>query len=206
MTSPSCSGRTSTGNLSRMIATLTTLRLRQATDSLIGGGILACPTEAVWGLSCNPYDAGAVARLLALKRRPVEKGLIIVAADTGQLAELLAPLSSEQRAQLAQSWPGPHTWLVENHGVFPAWITGGGARVAVRVSAHPVVRALCAAFGGPLVSTSANVTGHAPARSAIGVRLRFGGRIDGILPGATGGARNPTAIRDLATGRIVRPA
>lgn len=189
-----------------MTAVPSTFRLRLAAETLLGGGILACPTEAVWGLSCDPRDRHAVARLLALKRRPVEKGLIVVAADTAQLAVLLAPLPAAARAQLDATWPGPNTWLVENHGVFPAWITGDSTRVAVRVSAHPVVRALCLAFGGPLVSTSANLAGHPPARSAIGVRLRLGSQVDGIVAGDTGGARNPTVIRDLASGRVLRPA
>jgi len=189
-----------------MTAVPSTFRLRLAAETLLAGGILACPTEAVWGFSCDPFDQRAVARLLALKRRPVEKGLIVVAADMAQLASLLAPLPASARAQLDATWPGPNTWLVDNNGVFPAWITGNSTKVAVRVSAHPVVRALSLAFGGPLVSTSANPAGHPPARSAIGVRLRFGSRVDGIVAGDTGGARKPTVIRDLATGRVMRPA
>ncbi|MFZ5722150.1 MAG: L-threonylcarbamoyladenylate synthase [Pseudomonadota bacterium] len=189
-----------------MSAVPSAFQLRLAAGVLLGGGVLACPTEAVFGLSCDPYDRAAVARLLALKQRPVEKGLIVVAAHVDQLGALLAPLSPAQRRQLASGWPGPNTWLVPNHGCFPVWITGGSRLVAVRVTAHPPLRALCEAFGGPLVSTSANPGGHPPARTALGVRLRFGGRIDGIVPGDTGGARNPTAIRDLETGRTVRPS
>lgn len=182
------------------------LRIRLAADALRGGAVLAYPTEAVWGLGCDPFDAAAVARVLAIKRRPVEKGLIVVAAGVDQLETLLAPLTAAQRAQLTASWPGPNTWLLDNRRVFPAWITGASPKVAVRVSAHPLVQALCRAFGGPLVSTSANRAGHPPARTMLAVRLRLGHCIDGLVAGDTGGARNPTIIRDLATGEVLRPS
>lgn len=180
--------------------------LRLAARRLRAGGIVACPTEAVYGLSCDPHNAAAVERLLEIKQRPVEKGLIVVAANQEQLAPLLDALSPAEFSQLAATWPGPNTWLLPNRGVFPAWITGDSDRVAVRVSAHPAVRALCEAFGGALVSTSANLAGHPPARTALAVRLRLGPLIDGIVPGELGGAARPTAIRDLATGRVVRPS
>lgn len=182
------------------------LHLRLAAQRLHQGAVLACPTEAVYGLSCNPFDGDAVARLLAIKRRPMHKGLIVVAASEEQLLPLLAPLSAAERARLAAGWPGPNTWVVPNRDVFPGWVTGSHDTVAVRVSAHPVVRALCLAFGGALVSTSANRAGRPPARSAVAVRTRLGALIDGVVPGATGSARNPTLIRDLATGRVLRPS
>ncbi len=187
-----------------MTVSANTLRIHLAANQLHGGAVLACPTEAIWGLSCDPFNAAAVARLLQIKRRPVEKGLIIVAASEDQLADLLATLPAAQQATLAASWPGPHTWLLDNHGVFPAWITGASTKVAVRVTAHPVLQAVCRAFGGPLVSTSANLAGHPPARSAVMVRARLGDRIDGVIAGETGGARKPTVIRDLASGEVRR--
>lgn len=189
-----------------MHATPGQFRMRLAADILHGGGVLAYPTEAVYGLGCDPFDARAVQRLLLLKRRPVEKGLIVVASRPEQLAPLLGALTPAQRAQLDASWPGPNTWVLPNRGFFPVWITGGPDRVAVRVSAHPVVQALCDAFGGPLVSTSANRAGRPPARTTLAVRLRFGAELDAIVSGDTGGAAKPTIIRDLETGRVLRPS
>ena len=110
------------------------LRLQLAAGVLHAGGILACPTEAVWGLSCDPFDQAAVNRLLLLKRRPVEKGLILVAADMAQLDFLLRDLSDGQRKKLEASWPGPNSWLVPHRGRVPAWIHGEHDTVAVRVS------------------------------------------------------------------------
>ena len=180
------------------------LRLRLALQALAAGGVIACPTEAVWGLSCDPGNGRAVRRLLALKGRRVGKGLILVAASEQQLGFLLTGLSAEQRRVLSAGWPGPNTWLVPHGGKVPAWIHGDHDTVAVRVSDHPVVRALCSAWGGPLVSTSANPGGRRPPRSGFQVRRYFGGQLDYILPGATGSARRPSVIRDLASGETVR--
>jgi L-threonylcarbamoyladenylate synthase len=158
----------------------------------------------VWGLSCDPFSEAAVARLLYLKSRPVSKGLILVAADEGQLHFLLDGLPGEQLETLRTSWPGPATWLVPHRGRLPRWISGEHETVAVRVSDHPVVRALCLAWGGPLVSTSANPGGARPATAAFQVRRYFGDVLDAIVPGELGGSGRPTTIRDLASGRIIR--
>ena len=168
------------------------------------GGVIACPTEAVWGLSCDPGNEHAVARLLQLKSRPVAKGLILVAANVGQVDFLLAGLSDQQRQTLFDSWPGPATWLLPHRGLVPHWISGSHETVAVRVSDHPAVSALCAAWGGPLVSTSANPAGALPAREAYQVRRYFGHALDYLLPGRVGAARRPTGIRDLFSGQIIR--
>ena len=183
---------------------LSCLHLRQARKALAAGGVVACPTEAVWGLSCDPANADAVGRLLEAKRRPRAKGLLLVAATQSQLEYLLQGLEPAQRRQLAASWPGPVTWLVPHRGAVPGWISGDHDTVAVRVSAHPVVQALCAAWGGPLVSSSANRAGAQPPREAFQVRRYFGQRLDYILPGAVGDSSRPSVIRDLASGRIVR--
>ena len=180
------------------------LRLSAALSALRSEGVVACPTEAVWGLSCDPDSEAAVSRLLALKQRPVEKGLILVAASESQLAFLLADLDPAQRATLSASWPGPNTWLVPHHGRVQPWVHGRFPSVAVRVSRHPVVKALCEAWGGPLVSTSANPAGAQPPRAGFQVARYFGGSLDGMLPGEVGGASGPSQIRDLVTGALVR--
>ena len=179
-------------------------RLHAAVEALGSGGVVACPTEAVWGLSCDPANEAAVSRVLALKQRPVSKGLILVAADEDQFGFLLADLPADQRRRLSDSWPGPFTWLVPHRNRVAAWIHGDHDTVAVRVSDHPVVRALCLAWGGPLVSTSANPGGARPPVAAFQVRRYFGERLDAILPGSVGGAGRPTVIRDLASDRVVR--
>lgn len=178
--------------------------LDAAVAALGHGKVLACATEAVWGLSCDPLNQRAVERLLQLKQRPVEKGLILVAADESQLEALLAPLARGQRETLSASWPGPNTWLVPHGGAVPAWVSGEHATVAVRVTAHAGMAALCRAFGGPLVSTSANPGGEPPATNAEQVLRYFGESLDGWLPGELGDSSRPSTIRDLATGQVIR--
>lgn len=180
-------------------------RIRQVDRVLRAGGVIAYPTEAVWGLGCNPWKAEAVERLLMLKQRPVRKGLILIAGDIEQFDFLLWDLPEGQLAKLRLSWPGPNTWLVPHQERLPAWITGEHDTVALRVTTHPLVRQLCA-VSGPLVSTSANPGGRPPARSRLRIEQYFGGELDDVVNGPLGGQRNPSIIRDLRTERIIRPA
>lgn len=179
-------------------------RLRQAARVLACGGVLAYATEAVFGLGADPDNAAAIRRILELKQRPPHKGLILIAACTEDLAPYLAALSADQWQRLQVPWPGPVTWLAPAAPTAPALITGGSGLIAVRVPGHPRARALCAAWGGPLVSTSANRATKPPLRSSTAVRRQFGTRLDDIVPGAVGDSQRPTAIHDLVSGAVVR--
>jgi L-threonylcarbamoyladenylate synthase len=173
---------------------------------LRAGGVVAYPTEAVWGLGCDPFDEIAVLRLLDIKRRPVDKGVILVAAHVAQFDGLLAweRLPADRANDVRAQWPGPRTWVVPATDRVPAWITGAHDSVAVRVSDHPDVVALCDAFGGPIVSTSANLAGEPPAFAFDALSPDVLARVGGVLAGETGGLRAPTAIRDAATGAELR--
>jgi len=183
-----------------------TLTIAEAAVALKRGGVIAYPTEAVWGLGCDPFDASAVTKLLAIKQRNVDKGLILVAGELAQLEGLLdwTLLPTDRREAVHASWPGPHTWVVPATERVPRWITGAHAGVAVRVSAHPVVVALCAAFGGPLVSTSANRSAQAPAFSRTALDPALLARLDGVVEGDTGGLAAPTVIHDALSGTPIR--
>lgn len=178
--------------------------LADAVAALRAGGVIAYPTEAVWGLGCDPDDEAALERLLRLKARDPAKGVILVAASIAQFAPWLEGLTAAQRATLEASWPGPSTWLVPDNGRAHALVRGDHDRVALRVSDHPLVIALCEAFGGPVVSTSANRAGEPPAMSADEIRRVFDDALDGVLEGALGGLARPSTIRDLATGQVLR--
>jgi len=180
--------------------------ITDAATALLRGGVVACPTEGVWGLGCDPFDEAAVLRLLALKQRPVDKGLILVAASIAQLDGLVDwdALPPERREAVRASWPGPHTWIVPATPRVPRWITGEHAGVAVRVSAHPVVVALCEAFGGALVSTSANRTTEPAPRTRADLDAAIIAGADAIVAGETTGLDRPTAIRDARDGRELR--
>ncbi len=178
--------------------------LKKAARVLRDGGIVAYPTEAVYGFGCDPLDPDPVFRILDIKRRGAGQGLILIAADAAQLEPFFGRLTEAERARVEESWPDPVTWLVPASSATPFWITGGRERVAVRVTSHPVARELCRAANMPLVSTSANRGRQQPARTALDVRLRFGAEVDYILGGDTGGHARPSQIRNISTGEVVR--
>jgi L-threonylcarbamoyladenylate synthase len=180
--------------------------VRRACACLKRGGVIAYPTEAVFGLGCDPLNEAAVRRILALKRRSWRKGLILVGAEFSHIAPFIAPLAPHLYQQILATWPGAVTWLLPVNVRTPRWICGLHDSVAVRVSAHAQTAALCHAWGGALVSTSANPEGCVPARQHRRVSAYFGQNLDMILAGATGGAAKPSEIRDGRSGRIVRAA
>ncbi|WP_419812424.1 L-threonylcarbamoyladenylate synthase [Bacterioplanoides sp.] len=186
--------------------------LQQARRCVEQGGVLAYPTEAVWGLGCDPTNEDAIQRILDIKKRPWQKGMLVVAASLDQLDDYLLPLSAEDFQQVDVTWPGPVTWVLPCEEHVPALLRGEHNTLAVRISAHPQVRALCEVTG-PLVSTSANPAGHEPARTLVQLRQYFSPStikrlkgsdvVDFVLPGQLGGQKQPSQIRTL-DGRILR--
>lgn len=168
------------------------------------GGVLAYPTEGVYGLGCDPENRAAFEKIFAMKRRPPEQGVLLIAADFAQVRDWIgnAPESAFMRA--GAIWPGAHTFIFPRSPRVPEWIAGGHAGIALRVTAHAPSAALCRAFGGPIVSTSANRHGELPARSAADIRAIFGEEPDGVLDAPLGGLDRPTPITDAVTGAIIR--
>ena len=180
------------------------IKFSLAVKHIQNSGIIAYPTEAVWGLGCDPYDREAVARLLHLKQRSPDKGLILVGSSLDQVSPLLAPLSLGARTRCQSSWPGPYTWILPDiDGLTPSWIKGKYDGVAVRISHHPVVAELCEAWGGLLVSTSANFAEQKPAGYAWKVSQRFSGHVR-IVPGKLGGLAAPSVIRHAESEILIR--
>ncbi len=179
---------------------------RRAARVLHTGGLVAYPTEGVYGLGCDPWNPAAVSRLLALKRRDVAAGLILLSDRASRIWPLIEGLDAAMRRRLLATWPGPVTWLVPASSRVPAWIRGAHREVAVRVTAHPDSVRLAAAFGRPLVSTSANIRGHKAGSSALAVRRGLGFGVDLVLGGAVGGLGGATEIRDARSGAVVRSA
>ena len=179
-------------------------QLVPALNTLDQGGLIAYPTETVWGIGCNPYNADAVAKILHIKQRPLHKGLILVAADLQQLGPLLRGLTCEQKAQVQADLPKPTTWLLPHHNAVPHWICGAHDTVAVRISRHPTVASLCRMFGGMIVSTSANRAGKKAAVNQQQARKTFGSQIDTYLPGQAGLESTGSQIIHLLSGKIIR--
>ncbi|SMF15004.1 translation factor SUA5 [Alteromonadaceae bacterium Bs31] len=172
-------------------------------EALNRGEVIAYPTEAVWGLGCDPFNSHAVEKILTLKKRSAEKGLILVAATISQFHFILDGMPAKHYAQLEQSWPGPHTWLVPHHDRVERIVSGSHDTIALRVSAHPVVKALCELYGGPIVSTSANPQALPAARSLQQAQRYFGDEVF-YSAGSVGENARPSLIKDLLTGQIIR--
>jgi len=178
--------------------------LRRAGHVIQAGGVVAYPTEGVFGLGCRPDDAEAVFRIIDIKQRDPQAGLLLIAADLAQLDGWVD--LPDDAPDLRSPADKPVTWVVPATVAVPSWIRGRHASVAIRITSHPVASALCREAGLPLVSTSANVSGRPPARNALVLRRQFRGLVDCIVPGRCGTARGPSEIRDFASGRILRAA
>ncbi|MGQ0658841.1 MAG: L-threonylcarbamoyladenylate synthase [Chromatiales bacterium] len=177
--------------------------LRLAARTVARGGIIAYPTEAVFGLGCDPRNIAALLRLVAIKGRAANKGFIVIAGNVDQLDDLVRYPSATVRKRVLATWPGPVTWVLPSRPDLPLPLTGGRGTLAVRVTAHATASALCR-IAGPLVSTSANLSGHRPAHDLLRVRGQFCNYIDYFVPGRVGAEAGPTEIRDAQTGRVLR--
>lgn len=178
--------------------------IRQATYHLAKGNIIAYPTEAIYGMGCDPQNLHAVRRLLQLKQRPWQKGLILIAANYDQLQPYLQPLSDEIKTKVFATWPGPVTWLLPARRRVSPLLRGQSHKLAVRITAHPLAKALCHHWRGAIVSTSANITQQQPAKTASQVRHTFGLDIDYIVNGPLGDRCRPSEIRDGVTDKVLR--
>lgn len=175
-----------------------------AIQALHNGGIIAYPTEAVFGLGCDPDNHQALTGLLELKQREPSKGLILIAADVAQLAPYIAKVDDTLMQRALTTWPGPYTWLFPCAQSLDPLLIGEHKTIAVRVTAHPVARALCLAFGKPIISTSANLSGQAAARSVAEVKSQFGDRIKIVVDGEVDLQAKPSEIRDLQSNKLIR--
>jgi L-threonylcarbamoyladenylate synthase len=180
---------------------LITQQIDELKQPFLAGKIFAYTTEAVYGLGCDPGNETAVSRLLELKQRPINKGLILVASDFSQVQKYLKPLSNEQ---LAFTKPSATTYIFPALSSAPHWLTGDFDSLAIRISQHPIVHKLCEALGSALVSTSANISGQTPAKSAHEVNAQLGEKVRYILEGELGNADKPSLIRDSISGKIFR--
>ena len=178
---------------------------RLCAKALKAGETIAYPTESVWGLGCDPANSEAVTNLLSLKQRPRDKGVILIAADLEQVGYLLDALPLEMRKTAENLWPGFMTCVLPDlAGQVPEWIRGKHPSVAVRVSLHPSVQALCRAFGGPIVSTSCNPSGRPAARTNLEARRYFNQSVQHFMVGETAQKAGPSPILDLVSGRYLR--
>jgi len=187
------------------------LTVTQAAEYLSAGRVIAYPTEAVFGLGCDPASEPAVRRILQLKQRSADAGLILIADCWEHLAPYAQRVDPGQLEKALATWPGPVTWLFPRADSVPDWLAGKQTTsthptIALRVTDHATCRALCAGFGGAIVSTSANPHAAPPATTAAQVIAYFADAIDGVVEGTPGTQQKPSEIRDLLSGRVIRAA
>lgn len=179
-----------------------TADLAQAVAILQAGGVVLHATEGVWGLACDPWQKHAVVKVLALKSRAADKGLIVIGGTGEAFRAQLDQVSLEHRRAVLDSWPGPHTWILPDNSL-PKIIRGDRNTLACRVPGHSQARALCELFGGLLVSTSANVAGQPAISKRREAETAFAARVDYVLPGEVDNPGKESIIHGLA-GEILR--
>ncbi|MDA9558110.1 Sua5/YciO/YrdC/YwlC family protein [Vibrio sp.] len=181
-------------------------KVKAVLQALEEGDVIGYPTEGVFGIGCDPDNIDAIEKLLAIKERPVEKGLILIAANYTQLQPYIDELrlSKENIIDMQASWPGPYTWIVPASSKVSKWVSGQFDTVAVRIIEHKGIQELCLAYGKPITSTSANLTGQPPCMTAEDVEEQLGSQLGAIYFGKVGGRNNPSEIRDARTGNVLR--
>lgn len=184
--------------------TITEYEIDQAIDHLNRGDVIAYPTEAVFGLGCDPENVDAVSRILQIKHRALDKGFILIGSSWDQIEPLINYIRPDLLTQVFETWPGPTTWLFPASDQVPDWIRGNHPSVAVRITAHPIAKQLCELFGRPIISTSCNKSGDPPARDIRTIKLTLKNTVDCIIDGKLGGRLKPTEIRDALTGEVIR--
>jgi L-threonylcarbamoyladenylate synthase len=168
------------------------------------GGVIAYPTESVFGLGCDPFNEKAVLKLLSLKRRTVDQGLILIASNIGQILPLIQPQHANDLARALKTWPGHFTWVFPKSKCVPSWVSGKHNTIAIRVSNHPIVKRLCDQLNHPLVSTSANISNQEDLNSIKRIRETFGDKIDFYIEAPTGNEQQASPIRDAHTLKTIR--
>lgn len=176
----------------------------QSAHLMRAGAVIAYPTEAVYGLGCDPNNEQAVRHLLSLKQRSPDAGLILISDDFRRFEPFISVVPEHLLQRALSTWPGPSTWLFPRAPNVPDWLAGKHPSIALRVTDHPVCRELCSLFGGAIVSTSANLSGQAASRSRQEVASCFPDGLAGIVEGELGGRELPSEIRDLASGQLIR--
>jgi L-threonylcarbamoyladenylate synthase len=177
------------------------LVLARAADTIAGGGIVALPTDTFYGLAVDPRLGPSVDALYRIKERDTGQPVPVIAADEAQVERCVGPLTGIARRLARQYWPGPLTLVIEGAADLAAALRTSTGRVAVRVPAHAVARALPASVGFVVTSTSANLSGCPPPATADEVERALGSVVDLLLDGGPAAGGAPSTIID-ATGSM----
>lgn len=181
-------------------------KLQEAALTLKEGGVIICPTEGVYGISALASNEAAIKRVIEIKQRALNKGLIVVASSVA-MCELIVEfnhLSQDSIRLLHEKWPGHATFIVPCKTYLPAVLTGERNTLAVRVTAFPLLAKLCDLVGEPIISTSANISGFEPLTTIAELKATFEDKVDFIVDEPCQGMKKPSTIYDAITGHILR--
>ena len=168
--------------------------LADAAFRVRNGGVIVYPTETVYGLGADPFNPSALSRVFSVKQREAGKALILLIRGPEDLRRLVAKIPQNARTLMETFWPGPLTLVFKAAANLPEALPGPGATVALRLSDAPIVRDLLDRVGGPITSTSANLSGRCPARSAEEAAAQLDDRVDLILDGGLLPDTGPSTI------------
>ncbi len=180
--------------------------LRDAGEILRAGGLVAYPTETVYGLAASAFNSGSITRVFEAKGRPQGQPLPVQIAEISQLEALARDIPQAAQTLIADFFPGPLTLVLRRQPSVSLLITGGGDTVGLRMPDHVVALGVLRAFGGPLVCPSANLTGRRASMSASDVLEDLDGEIDLVLDGGPTTGRTPSTVLDVTTqpARLIR--
>jgi len=173
-------------------------QIRKAITILKNGGVVAYPTDTVYGLGACMTDTAAVDRIFQVKGRPKGMALPVLLADRLQIAEIVTSVSPAAKCLADAFFPGALTIILPKSAVVPDIITGGGRTVAFRIPNHPVPLALIKGLGKPIVGTSANLSGQPSALTAIEVQAQIGDKIDMVIDGGRCAGGIESTVIDLS--------
>ncbi len=182
------------------ILTPTPENIRRAAAALQAGEVIAYPTETVYGLGVDPFDEAALARLYAVKQRDDKNPVLLIAAGKSQI-DAIATLTSKAQVYADAFWSGPLSMLLPAAQRLPDSLRSADGKICVRWTSHPIATLLCNAFGGAIVSTSANLSGQPPARRAADVPAQG---VAVCIDGGESGSGPPSTVFDPESGRILR--
>ena len=178
--------------------------IRQAVRIIKAGGVIAYPTEAIFGLGCDPLNPYAIEKLLTLKQRDINKGLLLIATNIEQIRPYVDQLDASMVKKILGPGVQPITWLIKANPSVPYWLRGNHPTIGIRIIHHPIATAICTCLNQPIISTSANISHRPPAKRRIMVHKYFHGLVDDIVSGSLGKYAAPSEIRDIVTDQVIR--
>ena len=172
--------------------------LEAAVHCLEAGGVVAVPTDTLYGLAADAFNTEAIEKVFAIKERPEGMALPVLLSGVGQLASVTSCVPDAVATLAEAYWPGPLTLILERSDALPPRLTAAGTTVAVRVPAHPVPRELARLLGRPITGTSANISGAPDPRTLDELREQLGGRVDCLIEAGPSPAGTASTILDLS--------